>query len=744
MNTAQEQKQHSLQVDQQSDKAATMLPEALSDLLMEKNDRQVDIVLDQLTSWLAGDEPRQRSDAVGYLTDILELLIAHREWQRMEKLLPTVEQALTIAAKDDTLIWQIITALSIFAAYQIEMGNYAIARKTLIIFENPAVLTAASKKIRKQINQLRSDLATKPLMELLLIEYLYDKEKGDDAGHLLVLFGKTAAEFLTERQSLQQSQDKPDVLLKLFEKIGSPAEESLCKLLQQTDDWYLLRNIIKILGEMGNPACFTAVTALLDHEDLRVKGEVLRAASRMNANGKKEFFLKALQSVPKQLKEPIVALLGDIADSSLVVPLADLLDETSIIQNKAGYQLQTTICKTLGKIGSVKAIPTLKKIIANNANSKIDTVGAQGNLQCAAKQAIENINYGGKHKTQRTAIPESLNVPMQNNPVAARETNIIQIAMAGDQARATSQLFDLIVECVHNKDFHNAERLRGRFNEINPNALVEIIQSAELIEQEKNGVQVRGYLEIWSNLLHELTAEEFSAIYHELENRHLRPDEVLVNQGDKNDELFFINHGMVRVFYKKNNRHLYVKSLSDGDLAGENFFNTSVWTISMSAQTESQISILKRSSFTRWEEAFPGLEAKLQDFYNRSNDVQDLLQRKGLNRRTFERFTLSRRIEFQIINNLGKSMGQKFKGKLSDISRGGLAMKFHLAQKKHIRVLFGRRLHITVPVAGNPSELNLYGAVMSISQMEPESNEYKLHFVFDAPLKQETLQVVLG
>ncbi len=745
MNATQEQKYQAVPESKKQvpDNAGKTFPETLADLLAERNDRQTDIVLDQLITWLHTNKPKLRLAAADYLTDTLELLISHREWQRMERLLPSIEKTFDIAAKDDTAIWQLITALSIFAAYQIEMGQYAAARKALMIFDNKDSLVAASESIREQTKDLSNDLATKPLMELLLIEYLYDKEKGDEAGRLLVFFGKIAAEFLVEKQSLQQSQEKPDALLKLFEDIGPPAQESLCKLLRRTDDWYLLRNIIKILGRTGNTACFSTVTSLLKHEDLRVKGEVLRAASKIDAEGKKEFFIRALYSVPKQLKEPIVALLGDISGSEIVVPLADLLDETSNIRNKSSYHLQATICNTLGKIGSVKAIPTLKKIIASNKDAGSEAISSQRNLLCAAEQAIKSINHGGKHKAQRTA-PESLNVPVKNNPVAARETNIIQIAMAGDQARATNQLFDLIVECVHNKDFHNAERLRGRFNEINPNALAEIIQSAELIEQEKNGVQVRGYLDIWSNLLHELSAEEFSAIYHELENRQLEPEEVLVNQGDKNDELFFINHGMIRIFYQKNDRTFYIKSLSDGDLAGENFFDTSVWTVSMSAQTESQISILKRSSFTRWQEAFPGLEAKLQNFYNRSNDVQDLLQRKGLNRRIFERYNLSRRIEFQIINNIGKSMGQKFKGKLSDISRGGLAMHFHLAQKKHIRVLFGRKLHISIPVAGKPPELNLYGAVLSINPIAPESHEYKLHFVFDAPLEQETLQTVLG
>ena len=745
MKTSRDQTRNPTSANQQPESGGidTMFSHTLSELIVERKDRQADILLDQLISWLHGDKPQVRTEAVGHLTDSLELLIAHREWQRMEKLLPAVSRALSVASEDDDVVWQIITALSIFAAYQIEIGRYAPARKALLIFGGPKALTTASADIREQAEQLISDLATGPLMELLLIEYFYDRNKGEDAGRLLILFGKTAAKFLTEPQSLQQSRGKPDALLKLFENIGPAAESSLGALLHRTEDWYLLRNSIKLLGDMGSPSCFADITALLSHDDLRVKGEVLRAASKIETKEKKDFFLKALHSVPRQLKEPVVALLGDIPDSSLVAPLADLLDEAAYARNKAGYQLRSTICKTLGKIGSVKAIPTLKKVIADNADSAKEGGAAGEKLVQAAKQAIQYINHGGKYKAHQ-ATADKLNVPLKNNPVAARETNIVQLAMAGDLARATSQLFDLIVECVHNRDFYNAERLRERFNEINPNALTEIIQSAELIEQEKNGVQVRGYLEIWSNLLRELTAEEFSAIYHELENRDLQPDEILVNQGDKNDELFFINHGMIKTFYQKNGRKIYVKSLSGGDLAGENFFDTSVWTISMAAQTESKISILKRSGFARWQEAFPGLEAKLRAFYNRSNDVQDLLLRKGLNRRAFERYQLARKIEFQIINHLGNSMGQRFKGRLSDISRGGLAMKFHLSQKKHMRVLFGRKLHISIPVAGKPPELNIYGAVLSINPAEEEGNEYKLHFVFDAPMEQEALQQVLG
>lgn len=753
LSAADEEEKAAFSTDAQTaleEEEGAMLSAVISDLLAEKNNQQIDKMLGQLAAALQADSPQLRLKAACELTDTLELLIAHQEWLRIDKMLPAAESALHAALENEVEVWQLVTALSAFAAYQIEMGKYASARRALLTFSSEKILAAAPEHVRDRIGRLLNDMATRPLLELLLVEYLYDKDKSVDAGRLFAVLGRSAAEFLLEPQCLKLYQEnKADVLLKLFSEIGPPAEESLCRLLEQTQDWYLIRNIIRLLGDKGGPACFTAVTSFIEHEDIRVKGEVLRAASRIDAPGKKDFFLRALKTVPRQLTELVVALIGDIPDSSLVAPLAILLDEAVLIKNRAGQNLQLAICLTLGKIGSVKAVPTLKKIIAASTGKELGQVEQQ--ILRTAEQAIQFINTGGKHKRVGSISPD---VPSQNNPFAAREAGIIRMAMSGNRSGAAQQLLKLIMECVQNEDIFNAERLRERFSEINPNAIAEIIRASELIEEAKSGVQVRSYLDIWSNLLHELSSEEFSAIYHELEHRTLEPEEMLVKQGDQNDELFFVNHGTVRVFYKKHDRKIYIKSLCDGDLAGENFFDTSVWTVSMNAVTESRISVLKRACFERWKEAYPGLEKKLKTFYNKSNNIRDLLQRKGLNRRAFDRYEVSRKVDFQVLEVPGKRpLGQKFKGRLADVSRGGLSMTFRMMQQKHIRVLLGRTMQITIPVVGSPNGLDVRGQVLSIKQADPAptktaaleaAGEYKLSLEFDEPLEHEQLQLVLG
>ncbi len=734
------------QSDSQSrSRSAKRVPETIKECLAMDDGKKIDLIFSQLVAGLHNENEKLNRKAAYYLASTLECLVESGEWQRLDRLLPAIQQAVIIAGKDDDTAGQCINSLIQLASHHIGNDRYDTAREALMIIISPANRHLLTEDFQAQAQQMINDMATVPLMEKLLATYLKGKKKQEEAGRLLTTFGKKAAEFLMDPLSLDENLEDRIAILRLIDNIGLPAEDTLRRVLQRSKPWYVTRNIIKLLGRLGNPECFPEIAHFLDHEDIRVKTEVLRAVGMIDTSAKKIFLLDALETVPRQLTEQVVFLLGDIPDSSLVVPLAELLEETAKFRSTASDSLQITICQAVGKIGSIKALPTLKKIIANNSPPGASEKELQQKpILKAAIAAVKLIERGGIQKIQNTRMSKNRGIIVTSDPVVAKESAIFRLAMSGDKKNATRKLFELIIECVVEKDFLNAERLRDRFNEIDPRALREIIQSAEIIDQAKNGVIVRGYLDVWSSLLDELTAEEFSAIYHELEHRTLEPEEMLVSQGDKNDELFFINHGSVKIYYKQDYHKIFIKSLTGGNLAGESFFDASIWTISLSALTPSRISILKRSSFIRWQEAFPGLEQKLKDFYNRSNDVYDLLNSKGLNRRVYERYNVSRQVSIQMTDGAGKAIGREFIAKPTNISRGGLALQFRISSQNHGRVLLGRTMQITIPIGGKSSDLIVLGQVLGVHPVSDKSPDYKVHLVFTEVLTQETLQSVLG
>jgi HEAT repeat protein/CRP-like cAMP-binding protein len=724
---------------------ARALPETISKLLTDKNYGDVDILLGRIVTVLQEVEDELSHNAAVSLAGTLNILALHEEWSRMDRLLAATQQALHIAGDDEEVVRECIAAVTKLAAHHIRHGQYSAPRIVLIMIYGPVTLDSVTKQFRNLAESAVKELALRPVLDKLLKEYLHGSEKQEEAGRLLIAFGRQTADYLIDSLIQGESKDERFKLLKLIKELGEPAEGVLRRMLQQTSPWYVTRNIISLLGETGNLDCFEDVSRFLEHDDVRVKKEVLTAAGKIGGSSRKKFLLKALHSVPQQLMGHVISLLGDIHDDSLVVPLADILDNASMYQSKLGDELQVATCQALGNIGSVKGLPTLKKLIANNTipGTTEEELKKNSTLQ-AAKKAVQLIRSGDNQNIQQTRVKKVMGVSMAADHISAREAAIIRIAKAGDKQKALRKLFKLIGECAAEKDFKNAERLRERLYEIAPMALNAIIRSAEIIEQAKNGFVGRGYLDTWSELRKELSSAEFSAIYRELEKRSLQSEELLIRQGTKNDALFFINHGSIKVFYKQDQHEIFIKSLTSGEIAGENFFDASVWTVSLKALTPSRISILKRSCFSRWHKEFPGLEDKLRAYYNRSNDVHNLLKKRGLSRRKFERYQLSRKVQIHMIDKTGKPIGKKFEGKLNDISRGGLALRIRVAREENGRLLLNKKMQITIPVGGKQSQLHGQGQVLSVHPFTSDHNDFLVHFIFDNELDQETLMLILG
>jgi CRP-like cAMP-binding protein len=328
--------------------------------------------------------------------------------------------------------------------------------------------------------------------------------------------------------------------------------------------------------------------------------------------------------------------------------------------------------------------------------------------------------------------------------VDGEETQIFALVAQGQRDQAKKRLLDLIITTAKSKDFHTAERLRERLYEIDSLALGEIIRAGEIIEQEKRGAIKGEDLEIWAELTDRLSSEEFQAIYHEFVLCRYKPEETIVSQGDKNDALFFINQGSVKVSHLIGPRELFITSLNRGQIAGENFFTPSFWTVTLTSLTPSSVYILPQPALNAWQQKFPGLRTKLHDFYNACNNIRSMLEKKGLERRKDQRFTLSRKIQVQPINNLDTPIGRGFRAETADISLGGLAFLIRISKQENARLLLGRRMQVVLPIGGKENYLHLKGLVIGIQPFHILENDYSVHFRFDTSLEPQGLQNILG
>jgi CRP-like cAMP-binding protein len=344
---------------------------------------------------------------------------------------------------------------------------------------------------------------------------------------------------------------------------------------------------------------------------------------------------------------------------------------------------------------------------------------------------LELIISGKSRKTGNSATDK--------DPVANEEERIFKIAESGQTEPAKKELIKLIISCARKRDFFNAERLRDRIYEIDPMVVMEIIQLNELIDTEKSKSIGKHDLEKWTELRENLSEDEFSRLFYAMELRSYKADTTFVSEGDENDELYFINFGVVNVSYKDGERERTLKTLETGDIFGENFFDSSYWTVSLTAMELTKVLVLKRKVFDELEKVIPELEETLVSFYKGAADLEKLIHLKKIERRKHERYKLDRKVHVQIS---GKN-ATHFKAALRDISQGGLCFIIRITNRKNVRQLLSKNTTVGVPPATGSTNKFLRGTIIGVQLLDSITCDCSVHVKFSRELDYEAFKIFL-
>ena len=310
----------------------------------------------------------------------------------------------------------------------------------------------------------------------------------------------------------------------------------------------------------------------------------------------------------------------------------------------------------------------------------------------------------------------------------------------GPKAEALKAIFDLSVAYARAKNFAKAEYWKQRLYDVDPMALTEIINAGEVIEEEKSGAIAQSHLELWPGLFRTLTNEEANIVYFALKDRMLQADEVVFEQGKRNANLYFIASGQLKIIHAKGDREYMLKTLGPGDVVGEDtFFTISVCTTSLVALSRAKVKYLERQALDGWQEQFPGLERKLLDYSLSFQKVAELVKRKGLDRRTQNRFPVEGIVLIDLLNATGKSLGREFKGRLADISTGGASFFIKSARRETVRLLLGRRIRFTLDAKVPTLSTKLSKAARITGVAYHLFKDYSVHLHFDEPLSENVI-----
>lgn len=261
-------------------------------------------------------------------------------WERICRQLKELEQAL-LERDPFSEVHPILDALSM-----IQSGKTP---------RDPAMQAMAAEALR--------ELAAEGLLKVLIREFtVNERGRQKSAARNLARLGVAPVEEFLD--ILRESEDSTERvrILQAISEIGAPAIPNIIGRIIRNEPWYVLRNLVYLLGRVGRESEAADLAPLLLHANQRVQMEALKSLQRIGGKYRAEVLLSALPKVDDSLKMNIVETLSIIKAREAVPALVEMLQVKPAGASPLRTELEEKICNALGNIGAREALPALTEI----------------------------------------------------------------------------------------------------------------------------------------------------------------------------------------------------------------------------------------------------------------------------------------------------------------------------------------------------------------------------------------------
>lgn len=160
----------------------------------------------------------------------------------------------------------------------------------------------------------------------------------------------------------------------LCEILAELGEQEIETLAERLDDprWYVVRNIVMILGMTRNPAIVTHITKAMKHGDLRVRKEVLRAIETFKTEETKKILLTAVRDEDLTVRVNALMSVRRFGDPGLFHDLKGYASFDEL--RKKTFEEKKELLRTLAVTGGAWSFPLLADLFKKRGIIEKDDV----------------------------------------------------------------------------------------------------------------------------------------------------------------------------------------------------------------------------------------------------------------------------------------------------------------------------------------------------------------------------------
>ncbi|NWG04785.1 MAG: HEAT repeat domain-containing protein [Syntrophaceae bacterium] len=334
---------------------------------------------------------------------------------------------------DPTFIFQIVDILFEILALEKEQEPYQEATHTLTkvldAFLTLGDFTKAADLLRRVYLILKTydlqDWQVEAIRKIIV--EAGEEVRVDRIGRILEREESRAEEVNAYLSLLPKNAIKPLVKL-LGELKNSKTRRAFCDALSEigknaidefipfVDDrrWFLVRNIIYILGRIGKEVSLPTIQKALRHEDLRVRREAVQALGGMGGQKAIGLLVNALTDNDARIRCIAAINLGKVGKKAGLIPLLE------IVRSKDFYKREpaeiNAFFSAIGMVGSNEATPVLQQLLERKSwlgrgktdQIRMEAANAIAMIGTSEAKAILEAGKNSKDESVREACVQAL------------------------------------------------------------------------------------------------------------------------------------------------------------------------------------------------------------------------------------------------------------------------------------------------------------------------------------------------
>jgi HEAT repeat protein len=363
--------------------------------LVEDGDlTSIDAILKQLERTAASDDPAIRKAAAVKMTSLDEKLSAPgHSGLRFEitKILLQWLQLETVAYYEFELA---ADRLMQFAGRLIRTGHKEKARRIIEIFHRIATGKFQKGEAFQSLAENRlGEMANEEIFSLLLKDLPKESRFGlKEDLYTLVILGTRRMDRILDRLLESRSMSERNRIIQIITQMGPSAVPSILQRMKKNRPWFYIRNLVLLLGRLGNENELPTLEHFLVYPDYRIQREAIKSIQQIGGQDVGRILFDNFDQVDQSLQPYMISVIGALQYRPAIPRLIELLTLSMATRSGSDRQeIREKACEALGRMKAEEAVSALEQIIRRRGFFRKEH---PENVRYAAAKALGEIKGG--------------------------------------------------------------------------------------------------------------------------------------------------------------------------------------------------------------------------------------------------------------------------------------------------------------------------------------------------------------